>query len=189
MNVDVAVNGRPWKVAVEQADGAASVTVVVKGRPRVVEAAWIDRDTLTLIDRAAVYAVRFHHRADGALDVGIGNRVFEAQVTTVRKGRVQSHESATARDERTAAAAERSVKTPMPGRVVKLLVAVGDRVDAGQPVIVVEAMKMENELRAPAGGTVTDVRAAAGMAVEAGAVLMVIGAATTSDQRPATSDQ
>jgi biotin carboxyl carrier protein len=189
MNVDVAVNGRPWKVAVEQAHGAASVTVVVKGRPRVVEVAWIDRDTLTLIDRAAVYAVRFHRRADGALDVAIGSRVFDAQVTTVSKGRVPSHEPAIARGEPTAAAAERSVKTPMPGRVVKLLVAVGDRVAAGQPVIVVEAMKMENELRAPAGGTVTDVRAAAGMAVETGAVLIVIGAATTSDQRPATSDQ
>jgi biotin carboxyl carrier protein len=182
MNVDLAVKRRPWKNAKEHARDTASVTVIVKGRPRVVEAAWIDGDTLTLIDRAAVYAVRFHPRADGAIDVAIGSRVFEAQVTTLKKGRVQLHESATGRGERAAAAVERSVKAPMPGRVVKLLVAVGDRVAAGQPVIVVEAMKMENELRAPAGGAVTEVRATAGLAVEAGAVLIVIGAAATSDQ-------
>jgi biotin carboxyl carrier protein len=62
----------------------------------------------------------------------------------------------------------------MPGRVVRVLVAAGDRVGAGQPLVVVEAMKMENELRAPADGVVTKVGVEAGAAVDTGAVLIVI---------------
>jgi biotin carboxyl carrier protein len=63
----------------------------------------------------------------------------------------------------------------MPGKIVKHLVAVGDRVEAGQGVIVVEAMKMENELRAPAGGVVKALPAAEGTAVDAGAPLVILG--------------
>jgi pyruvate carboxylase subunit B len=60
----------------------------------------------------------------------------------------------------------------MPGRVVKILVKAGDRVTAGQAVVVVEAMKMENELRAAAAGTVRTVRVRPGEAVEKGQVLV-----------------
>ena len=67
-----------------------------------------------------------------------------------------------------------SVVAPMPGRIVKLLVAPGDAVTARQGLLVVEAMKMENELRAPRAGTVTAVRVAEGASVEANAVLVVI---------------
>ena len=63
----------------------------------------------------------------------------------------------------------------MPGRVVRVLVAVGDRVAARQGVVVVEAMKMENELRTPKGGTVKEIGVAVGTTVETGAVLVVIG--------------
>jgi pyruvate carboxylase subunit B len=63
----------------------------------------------------------------------------------------------------------------MPGRVVRVLVAVGDHVTARQGVVVVEAMKMENELRAPRDGTVTEIAVLPGAAVEAGAVLVVVG--------------
>ena len=62
----------------------------------------------------------------------------------------------------------------MPGRVMRVLVAVGDRVTARQGVVVVEAMKMENELRAPKDGVVKEVLVAPGAAVETGAVLVVI---------------
>ena len=58
---------------------------------------------------------------------------------------------------------------PMPGRVVRVLVAAGDEVAARQGVIVVEAMKMENELRSPRAGRIQDVAVSAGMSVEAGA--------------------
>jgi biotin carboxyl carrier protein len=62
----------------------------------------------------------------------------------------------------------------MPGRIVKVLVKPGEAVAARQGLVVVEAMKMENELRAPGPGTVTDVKVTEGASVEANAVLVVI---------------
>ena len=61
---------------------------------------------------------------------------------------------------------------PMPGMIVRVAVQLGDAVLPGQPLIVMEAMKMENELRATAAGTVKAVRATAGTAVDKGAVLL-----------------
>jgi pyruvate carboxylase subunit B len=64
---------------------------------------------------------------------------------------------------------------PMPGLVVRVSVSVGDRVEAGQGIVVMEAMKMENELRATAAGTVKSVNATPGTAVEKGALLVELG--------------
>ncbi|MDZ7630703.1 MAG: biotin/lipoyl-containing protein [Gemmatimonadaceae bacterium] len=64
---------------------------------------------------------------------------------------------------------------PMPGMIVRVSVAIGDVVAAGQGLIVMEAMKMENELRASASGTVTAVRVIVGTAVQKGAVLVELG--------------
>ncbi|MEO6952530.1 MAG: biotin/lipoyl-containing protein [Polyangia bacterium] len=66
------------------------------------------------------------------------------------------------------------VKSPMPGKVVRALVAVGATVTAGQPVMVVEAMKMENELKAPRDGSVKEIRVTDGQAIEAGQTLIVL---------------
>jgi biotin carboxyl carrier protein len=62
----------------------------------------------------------------------------------------------------------------MPGRIVRVLVQPGEAVRAGQGLIVVEAMKMENELRAPRAGTVAEIRVREGASVEADAVLVVL---------------
>ena len=66
------------------------------------------------------------------------------------------------------------VVAPMPGRVVRVLVSPGDDVVARQGVVVVEAMKMENELRSPKAGKVKEVNVTPGTSVEAGRVLVVI---------------
>jgi pyruvate carboxylase subunit B len=79
----------------------------------------------------------------------------------------------------TAAAAASSgpapLMAPMPGLVVRVSVAVGDTVSAGQGIVVVEAMKMENELRASVAGVVTAVLAVPGQAVDKGALLVELG--------------
>jgi biotin carboxyl carrier protein len=62
----------------------------------------------------------------------------------------------------------------MPGKVVRLLAAVGDEVTEGQGILVVEAMKMQNEVQAPKAGNVTDLKVAEGQTVNAGEVLAVI---------------
>ena len=67
------------------------------------------------------------------------------------------------------------IRAIIPGRIVSVAVAPGDEVEAGQTLLAVEAMKMQNELRAPRAGTVTRVPAGAGTTVDVGDVLVVLG--------------
>jgi len=76
-----------------------------------------------------------------------------------------------------------SLVAPMPGLVVRVLAEAGTAVTAGQPLVVLEAMKMEHEVAAPAGGVVTELRAAAGQQVEAGQVLAVVADGTPAEQQ------
>ncbi len=73
------------------------------------------------------------------------------------------------------------VKAPMPGLVVRVEVTVGQRVEAGAGLVVVEAMKMENELRAPRPGVVETVHVAAGETVDKGASLVTLGPAPNAE--------
>lgn len=74
----------------------------------------------------------------------------------------------------TVAGGDKTVKSPMPGRVVKVLIAKGDVVEVGQGLLVLEAMKMENEVRARIAGTVAEVHVAAGATVEGNAKLVTL---------------
>jgi biotin carboxyl carrier protein len=67
-----------------------------------------------------------------------------------------------------------SVKAPMPGKIVRVLVSVGDQVQAGQGIAVIEAMKMQNELKAMNAGRVTTISVKENDAVVAGAIVAVI---------------
>ena len=84
-----------------------------------------------------------------------------ARLTSVGRGRAAGH-------------ARTELKAPMPGLLVKVLVQSGDSVQPGQPLAVLQAMKMENELALPRGGTVAEVRAQAGQTVDQGQVLIVV---------------
>ena len=84
------------------------------------------------------------------------------------------------RDARRGAAAARgsgrqNIVAPMPGKVIRVLVQKGDHVEAGQGLVVVEAMKMQNELKASRPGEVVEVRVQAGGTVSAGDTLVVLG--------------
>jgi biotin carboxyl carrier protein len=105
--------------------------------------------------------------SQGELLAYLGGRIAPIAVNARRTGRA-------AADAAGPAHGEQRVAAPMPGRVVRVLVAAGDQVEARQPVVVVEAMKMENELRSPKSGRVKTVTVAAGTSVEAGRVLVVI---------------
>ncbi|OXV05083.1 hypothetical protein Egran_07149 [Elaphomyces granulatus] len=67
-----------------------------------------------------------------------------------------------------------SIAAPMPGKIVRVLVTVGDTVEAGQGLVVVEAMKMQNEMKAPRAGTIVEVKATSGATVTAGDILIVL---------------
>jgi biotin carboxyl carrier protein len=68
-----------------------------------------------------------------------------------------------------------TLSSPMPGKVVRLLVGVGDKVEAGQGIVVIEAMKMQNEMKAARAGTVLGITAKEGATVTAGEALATIG--------------
>jgi acetyl/propionyl-CoA carboxylase alpha subunit len=95
---------------------------------------------------------------------------FETEALDERTRAIRALSAATA-----GAAGPSPLVAPMPGLVTKVLVAPGDQVQPGQGLVVMEAMKMENELRAPAGGSVKAVRVTPGTAVEKGAVLVELG--------------
>jgi biotin carboxyl carrier protein len=71
-------------------------------------------------------------------------------------------------------AATAEIKTAMPGKVVRILTAVGEEIKRGEGVIIVEAMKMQNEMKAPKDGIVKEIRVEEGATVNAGDVLAVI---------------
>lgn len=99
------------------------------------------------------------------VDVTVGGDPFRFTVSDARRAALRAGGGASAGE----------VRTPMPGAVVRLMVAVGDVVSDGQPVIVVEAMKMENEFKAQMDGVVTAVHVAPGDTLESGALLITIG--------------
>jgi biotin carboxyl carrier protein len=84
-----------------------------------------------------------------------------ARLASAAGGRAQGH-------------VRRELRAPMPGLVVKLLAQAGDVVEAGQPLVVLQAMKMENELSLPRGGTIKSIGAEPGQSVEQGQVLVVL---------------
>jgi biotin carboxyl carrier protein len=115
----------------------------------------------TATDRAAGVR-RFETAVDGW--------VFEVEVED--EPRALLREKAGQGAERSGHGVRDVIKAPIPGRVVRLWVAVGDAVEAGQRLLAIEAMKMENEVRAPHAGTVEQVLVAAGGSVELGDELL-----------------
>jgi len=79
------------------------------------------------------------------------------------------------------AAPGHTVRAPMPGKITHVAVHPGDRVQAGDTLVVIEAMKMENEFKAAAAGTIAEVRVSAGQAVNPGDVLVVLRAAAEDE--------
>ncbi len=107
-------------------------------------------------------------KGDFQLRVTVAGREYEAAIRNPRKWE---------RDRVAGAEAEgrQQVTTPMPGKIVLVLMKTGDAVDAGQGIVVVEAMKMQNEIRSPKSGTVERLLVVAGQTVNAGEVVAIVG--------------
>lgn len=173
MTFDIEVNGRVRPVSVERDGDCYRVTI--DGTTHVVDSARVDRSTLSLIfaDQARSHEVAIAERLEpGELEVHLRTGVVYARLEGRTK--VRSRRAAAGMDPFTAADGEQLIVAPMPGKVVRVLVASGDEVKTRQGLVVVEAMKMENELRSPKDGRVKDVRVQQGMSVEAGRVLVVV---------------
>ena len=166
----------PVRLDVEVAGERRLVTVepvgLVEGDGSRFTLSWDDTtyevDALSLIVSSAGHVsheVTCYETAPGELALGVGGRHIRARVIDGQRSRTVE----AARE-----GGDHAVVTPMPGRLVRVLVAPGDTVQVGQGLAVVEAMKMENEVASPAAGVVSEVRAAVGSSVEAGGVLVVV---------------
>lgn len=107
---------------------------------------------------------------DGAWRILLDGQRYEVVVEDERTKQIKSLQRAAA-----ATSGDIPVKAPMPGLVVKTLVDLGQRVEANAPLLILEAMKMENEIRAPREGIVKEVRVEAGNTVELQQLLLLLG--------------
>jgi biotin carboxyl carrier protein len=169
---EIEAGGRTRAVVVTRV--GAGFAVAVDQRTFQVQAARIDAQTLSLIvdacdEKAAVARVAYvaGDPAAGPLTVYIGGVPIAVGMNGRRRwGRADGAGGGAAGPQR--------ITAPMPGKIVRLLVRQGDAVVARQPLVVVEAMKMENELRAARGGTVAEIHTREGASVEGGALLINI---------------
>jgi biotin carboxyl carrier protein len=144
-------NGGGWRVYL---DGQSIDTDAVEIAPY----------TFSILLNGQSYEIRVTPAPDGKLKLQTGTHEFTAEVIDPRSwsGHRHGHVEAEGRQQ---------IVAPIPGKVVRLLVKAGDRVEARQGLFVVEAMKMQNEIRSPKSGTVERVLAKEGQAVNAGEVL------------------
>jgi biotin carboxyl carrier protein len=151
--------------------------VDLDGRTHIVDARRISDSIVSMLvqigDAAApsrsIDAAFATQPAAGDFDVHLDGRTIAVQIRPAGSFGRQNKAGAGA-----PATGPQRVVAPMPGKVVRVLVKPGDDVKARQGLVVVEAMKMENELRAARDGRVRDVSAAEGQSVDAGAVLLVV---------------
>jgi biotin carboxyl carrier protein len=166
---EIDVNGRTRTVSIEKA-AEGRYTVLLDGDSRELDVVRTGVHGLSLL----------RHDGDLSHDVQVTPTGNRGEMLVTMGGRIAAV-AVNARQTRKAggdaaagAHGEQAVTAPMPGRVVRVLVSAGDEVAARQGVVVVEAMKMENELRSPKAGRVKEVSVTPGTSVEAGRVLLVI---------------
>jgi len=162
------VLGRAVAVEITRLGPMRFQCVIDGGAPRIVEAADFGGLVHVLADDKS-HAIRLGARG-AATHVHVDGHGIVVAVEDARQRRSQSAGAG-------GADGQTVVRSPMPGKIVKVLVAPGETVSVGQGVIIVEAMKMENELRAQGAGIVKAVEVKAGDTVEGNALLMVIESA------------
>jgi biotin carboxyl carrier protein len=169
----VELNGRARTVAIERAGPAETgrFRVNIDGRVRLVDVRRDSDGRLSLLfpeDGGVSHDVAFAGSGPGEVTVHLKSASLRV-VVNGRRGRRPGDAGAAAGH------GEQHIAAPMPGRVVRVLVAPGDEVSPRQPLVVVEAMKMENELSASRAGRVKDVQVREGTSVEAGKLLVIVG--------------
>jgi acetyl/propionyl-CoA carboxylase alpha subunit len=156
------VEGKKRRVELPAGVATGALECMVDGRTMVVDVQMLQPGVMSLLVEGRQY--RCVLDGDGVL---VGGRRFGFEVDDPRS--LQGRRGAGA-----GAEGPRPVKAPMPGRVVRVLVEVGQEVAEGEGVVVIEAMKMQNELKSPKGGRVVRVGMVVGDAVGSGDVLVVV---------------
>jgi biotin carboxyl carrier protein len=161
--VEVTPRGEKYRVLIHE-----GTEVGKNPRALDVDAVHLAGHAMSLVVEARSVRCEVEPGKDGKVAVLVGDEVHRLEILDERRLRLRR-----ASGKFTLEGPQR-VDSPMPGKVVRVLVKQGDQVQEGQGLIVVEAMKMENELKSPKAGVVSELLAQEGQAVEAGAKLAVV---------------
>ena len=165
MKLEAKLSGKSGekKYQVELERHAGGWQVKLDGKTMQADCVEISVNTLSLIIDGVCHEIRISPRPDGTLAVQNGLEEFTAEIVDPRAWR--------GRHGHIEVEGSQQITAPMAGKVVRLLVKSGDTVEAGQGLLVVEAMKMQNEIRSPKSGKVERLQAQEGQLVNAGEVL------------------
>jgi biotin carboxyl carrier protein len=164
MVYEVIVDGKPHRLELERTEGAWKCRV--DGREIVVDAVLARPDVLSLLVDGRSYEIKREQTAT-ELHLWVGSMRFGVELRDPRSLRSR-------RDGAGDASGPMKVVAPMPGKIVRVLVTEESDVEAGQGIVVVEAMKMQNEIKSPKKGVVQKILAAQGANVNAGDVLAIV---------------
>jgi biotin carboxyl carrier protein len=163
MKYEVEIHGRQASIELEQRNGR--VQARVGPREYDLEVVSPEAGVYTLLAGDRVYEASVWTIEPSSLRVTIGGHLFSIRIIDRKHRRSTMEHGIEGRQKLVA---------PMPGRVVRVLLGAGDEVTLGQGVVVVEAMKMQNEIKSPKSGRIIEVRVTEGAAVNANQVLAVV---------------
>ena len=163
MTYDIAIEGNNYRLELNRVESRWSCRL--DGREVEVDAVVARPDVLSLRIGNQAYEVKCE-RIAGQMFLWVGSACFAAEVRDPRslRGRVRQVDDH----------GPKKLTAPMPGKIVRVLVRQGDEVEAGSGVLVVEAMKMQNEIKSPKKGTIQKILVGEGAAVNAGDVLAIV---------------
>jgi biotin carboxyl carrier protein len=163
MTYEVSIDGENHRLELSRAEGLWNCRV--DGREVEVDAVLARPDVLSLRIGNKAYEVKCE-RVAGEMHLWVGSARFAVEVRDPRslRGRVRAVDDH----------GPKNLTAPMPGRIVRVLVKQGDEVEAGAGVLVMEAMKMQNEIKSPKKGTIQKIMVSEGAAVNSGDVLAIV---------------
>lgn len=165
MKLHININGKELEADFSTAGQQATLTV--NGQPLEARISEPEPGLFTVIIGDRVYRCAPETLSGGETEIAVNGRRIPVSVRDPR--RIRSNAGAG-----DVAGGKAALIAPMPGKVVRLLKSVGDEVAAGQGIMIVEAMKMQNEVQSPRAGRVTEIRVSEGQTVNAGETLAVV---------------
>jgi biotin carboxyl carrier protein len=171
MTYDVIVDGQSHHVELTEGEeltpGERVWRCKIDGKNIAVDAALTARDVLSVLVDGKAYEIKRERSLQGDIHMILGSARYAVDVQDPRSLR-------TRRAAGGAEAGPQKLTAPMPGKIVRVAVRQGEEVKAGQAVIVMEAMKMQNEMKSPKDGKVQKILTAEGSTVNAGDTLAII---------------
>jgi biotin carboxyl carrier protein len=163
MRYEAEIDGREMSIELEERDGRISAKI--GGREYELEIMRPEKGVYLMLAGHQVYEARVWSEQSGGLRAQLRGRVFKAKIIDRKRRRATADHGSEGRQ---------NLIAPMPGKIVRALLKPGDEVSAGQGVIVVEAMKMQNEIKSPKAGRVLEIRVADGDTVVANQTLAIV---------------